>query len=153
MSVSVEMISRELLAIVPPIMGTIKGKWKKGPIKGVTNTQFRTLMFIQKNPGTSLQDVARHLGLTSPTTSTTVDDLVSSRLVLRASSTEDRRKINLTLTEGGQKTLDTLFEHSRNDLAAYLTPLTAEQRAIVFQGLQLLAPLFSSPRGQEEIIK
>ena len=146
MSVSADKISRELLAVVPPIMRTIKGKWKKGLIKGVSNTQFRILMFIHKNPGTSLQEIARYLGLTPPTTSTTVDNLVSNQLVLRAASTEDRRKISLTLTEEGHKTLEALFELSRNDLAIRLAPLTTEQRAIVFQGLQLLAPLFSSPK-------
>ena len=153
MSVSFDMVSRELLNVVPPIMRTIKGKWKKGPIKGVTNTQFRTLMFIRKNPGTSLQDVARHLGLTSPTTSTTVDDLVSNQLVLRAPSLKDRRKITLTITESGQKSLDGLFEQSRNDLTAHLAPLTAEQRAIVYQGLKFLAPLFSDPMEKDGTIK
>ena len=144
MAVSTDMVSRELLNVVPPIMRTIKSKWKKGPILGVTNSQFRTLMYLQGKPGASLQDVAQHLGLTSPTTSTMVDELVSNTLVLRESSTEDRRKITLTLTDEGQKTLDALFEHSRNDLAVYLSPLAPEQRAIVFQGLKLLAPLFSS---------
>ena len=153
MRASVDLVSRELLNVVPPIMRTIKGKWKKGPIRGVTNTQFRILMYIQKRPGASLQDVARHLGLTSPTTSTTVDELVFSQLVLREPSKEDRRKIALTLTENGQKILEQLFEYARNDLAAYLSPLTAEQRSIVQQGLKLLAPLFTSQRGLEGSIE
>jgi DNA-binding MarR family transcriptional regulator len=153
MTISIDLVSRELLDVVPRIMRAIKHKWKKGLICGVTNSQFRILMFIQKKPGASLQDVAHHLGLTSPTTSASVDELVSGQLVLRETSTEDRRKITLTLTAQGQKTLDEVFEHSRNDLAAYLTVLTAEQRAIVFQGLKLLAPLFSSHREPEENIE
>lgn len=148
-----DMVSRELLNVVPSIMRSIRRKWKKGPILGVTNSQFRTLMYIQKHPGVSLQDVAHHLGLTSPTTSTTVDDLVSSQLVLREPSTQDRRKIKLTLTEEGKNTLDAIFDHSRNDLATYLSSLTTEQCAIVFQGLRLLTPLFSSQRERGEIIE
>jgi DNA-binding MarR family transcriptional regulator len=153
MSVSADLVARELLEVIPPIMRAIKGKWKKGPILGVTNTQFRVLMYIQNRPGTSLQDVAHHLGLTSPTTSTTVDDLVASNLVLRGLSTEDRRKITLTLTKDGQKTLDDLFDISRKDLVSRLSPLTAEQRDIISQGLELLRPLFSSQREYERDIR
>jgi DNA-binding MarR family transcriptional regulator len=150
MTISVDILARELLDVVPPIMRTIRKKWKKGPIGGVTNSQFRILMFIQKKPGASLQDVAHHLGLTSPTTSTTVDELVSNHLVLRESSIEDRRKITLSLTTEGQKTLEEVFEHSRNDLAACLSLLTVEERAIVFQAMKLLTPLFSPRMEQKE---
>ena len=142
MDVSTDLIARELLDVVPPIMRTIRKKWKEGPICGVTNSQFRILMFIQKKPGVSLQDVASHLGLTPPTTSTAVEELVSNRLVSRETSTEDRRKITLTLTSEGQQILDQVFKHSRKHLAEYLNPLTNEERTIVYQALKLLSPLF-----------
>ena len=148
MTISIDLVSRELLEVVPPIMRTIRKKWKDGSIGGVTNSQFRILMFIQKHPGAALQEVARHLGLTSPTTSTTVDELVNNQLVLRAPSTADRRKITLTLTEQGQQTLEKVFEQSRKDLAAYLSPLTSEEAEIVYQALKLLGPLFSSQRKE-----
>ena len=148
MLVSADLISRELLDVVPPIMRTIRSKWKEGPICGVSNSQFRILMFIQKRPGAALQDVARHLGLTSATTSTTVDDLVNDRFVLREPSTEDRRKITLTLTNLGQQTLEEVFELSRQHLAGYLSPLSADDAEIVFQALKLLRPLFSSYRKE-----
>ena len=151
MAASIDLVSRELLDVVPQIMRTIKSKWKKGPIGGVTNPQFRILMFIQKMPGTSLQDVAQHLGLTSPTTSTTVDELVNNQLVLRDPSTEDRRKITLTLTDEGQKTLEEVFEHSRQHLAAYLSSLTTTEQEIVLEALKLLGPLFST--YQEELLE
>jgi len=148
MLISTDMISRELLEVVPPIMRTIRNKWKEGSISGVSNSQFRILMFIQKRPGAALQDVARHLGLTSPTTSTTVDELVNRQLILREPSTEDRRKITLTLTDQGRQTLEEVFEHSRQHLAGYLSPLSSEESEIVFQALKLLGPLFSSQRKE-----
>jgi len=153
MVISTDMVARELLDAVPPIMRTIRKKWRKGPICGVTNPQFRILMFIPQKPGASLQEVAHHLGLTSPTISTTVDELVSSQLVFREPSTEDRRKITLTLTSEGQKTLEEVFDHSRKHLEAYLSPLTPEERTTVFQALKLLGSLFSSRREQDEIIE
>ena len=148
MPISTDRIARELLDVVPPIMRTLKHKWKDGPIFGISHSQFRILMFVQKHPGAALQDVARHLGLTSPTTSTMVDELVNGQLVLRESSTQDRRKITLTLTEQGQQTLEEVFEHSRKDLATYLASLTPDETEIVFQALRLLGPLFSSRRKE-----
>jgi len=148
MPVSVDKVAQELLEVVPSMMRTIRSKWKAGPICGVSHAQFRTLMFIQKHPGMALQDVARHLGLTSPTTSTLVDELVNRQLVLRELSTEDRRKITLTLTAQGQQTLEEVFEHSHRHLAGYLSPLSTEETKIVFQALKLLGPLFSSQRKE-----
>jgi DNA-binding MarR family transcriptional regulator len=148
MFISVDLVARELLDVVPPIMRTIKHKWKEGSINGVSNSQFRILMFIQKRPGAALQDVARHLGLTAPTTSTTVDEMVNNQLILRQPSTEDRRKITLTLTDQGQQTLEEVFEHSRLHLAGYLSPLSADEAEIVYQALKLLGPLFSSQRKE-----
>ena len=148
MSISTDMIARELLDVVPPIMRTIRHKWKEGPIHGVSNAQFRILMFIQKRPGAALQDVAHHMGLTSSTTSTTVEELVNNQLVLREPSTDDRRKITLTLTTKGRQTLEEVFEHSRQHLAGYLSPLSTDEAEIVFQALKLLGPLFSSQRKE-----
>ena len=146
MHASTNMIAQEMLNVVPSIMRTIRNKWKKGAIHGISNAQFRILMFIQRHPGAALQEVARHLGLTSPTTSTTVDELVKTQLVLREPSTEDRRKITLTLTDQGQKVLDEVYEHSRQHLAGYLAPLSPEEAETVYKALQLLGPLFSSQR-------
>jgi DNA-binding MarR family transcriptional regulator len=153
MSVTIESTARRLLDIVPPIMRTIRHKWKKGPIGGVTNSQFRMLMFIQKHPGAPLLDVAEHLGLTSPTTSTTIDELVCNQLVKRESSTEDRRKVALTLTDEGQNTLEEVFNHSRDQLASILSPLSQQELGTVFQALGLLEPLFTLHREQADILK
>jgi DNA-binding MarR family transcriptional regulator len=147
---SIDAITAEILKVVPSMMRAIKKKWKNGQISGVTNSQFHLLMFIQNNPGTSLQDVAQYLGLTSPSASATVDELVSKQLVLREPSTQDRRKITLTLTGDGHKALQEISEHSQKDLGQYLTSLSAEELAIVLKAFQLLEPLFSVQRDLDE---
>jgi len=144
--------ARELLEVAPSIMRAIRHKWKNGPICGVNNTQFRILMFLQKKPGTSLLAVARHLGLTSATASTTIDEMVTNNLVVREPSTQDRRKIALTLTTEGQHTLEEVFEHSRNHLAMYLSGLEIKELETVNQALKLLKPLFASSE-REKIIE
>lgn len=144
-----ETVARELLNLVPAIMRAIRSKWKHGTICGVTNSQFRILMYLQKKPGSSLQDLAQHIGLTAPTTSTTVEQMVCNQLVNRKPSLEDRRKIVLTLTEQGQNTLNEVFSHSRNHLASYLAPLTDEECDLVVQALKLLEPLYAIRKSPE----
>jgi DNA-binding MarR family transcriptional regulator len=151
MFVTIESTARKLLDVVPPIMRTIRHKWKKGPIGGMTNSQFRMLMYIQRHPGASLLDVAEHLGLSSPTTSTTIDELVCDQLVKRESSTEDRRKVALTLTVEGQNSLEEVFNHSQDQLAFFLSPLSQQELGIVYQALDLLEPLFTPHREQAAI--
>jgi DNA-binding MarR family transcriptional regulator len=152
MTIPMDTLTREILKVVPSMMRAIKKKWKTGQISGVTNSQFHLLIFIQNNPGTSLQDLAQYLGQTSPSTSAAVDEMVSKQVVSRQNSTEDRRKITLTLTENGKKILNEIFEHSQNDLAPHLATLSEEERLLVFQALTILEPLFSTSKDPEEVI-
>jgi DNA-binding MarR family transcriptional regulator len=152
MTISIDTLTREILKVVPSIMRAIKKKWKKGQISGLTNSQFHLLIFIQNNPGTSLQDVAQYLRQTSPSTSAAVDEMVSKQLVSRQNSTEDRRKITLTLTGNGKKILDEISEQSQIDLAPHLAGLSDAERLLVFQALTLLEPLFSVSKDSEEVI-
>ena len=76
--------------------------------------------------------------------------MVTKQLVSREPSSEDRRKITLSLTGSGQKILEEISEQSQKDLAQYLAPLTDEERAVVFSALELLEPLFSAQRDLEE---
>jgi DNA-binding MarR family transcriptional regulator len=147
--ISVDEVTQDLLKVVPTMMRAIRKKWKKGQISGVTDSQFHILMFIQNNQGTSLLDVAQHLGQTSPSTSASVDELVLKELVCREPSTEDRRKITLTISENGQKTLQEIYSLSQRELAGYLSPLTDEERQLVSTAFKLLEPLFTSQKDSE----
>ncbi|MEI7844422.1 MAG: MarR family transcriptional regulator [Chloroflexota bacterium] len=151
MTIPMDTLTRQILKVVPSMMRAIKKKWKTGQISGVTNSQFHLLIFIQNNPGTSLLDVAQYLGQTSPSTSAAVDEMVSKQLVSRQNSTEDRRKITLTLTGNGQKILNEITQHSQNDLAPHLAALSDAERLVVFQALTILEPLFSTSKDPEEV--
>jgi len=152
MSTSIKMVALELLDVVPPIMSTIKMKWKKGRISGVTNLQFKILAYIQKRPGASLQDVVQDRGLPAPTISAAVDDLLSMQLVLQAFSTEDHQQSTLSLSADGQKILNGIYEKSFTDLEEHLSPLTGAERTIVFQALKLMGPLFFPNKEPDELI-
>ena len=148
MSVSADIIACELLDVVPVIMRTIRTEMRSHKSNELTVPLFRALMFLERHPGASLQDLAGHLGLTSPTVCKIVDGLVSKSLVMRQSSRADRRKITLTLTSDGQEILEKARTSTQARLADLLTSLSAEQCETILRALKLLHPLFL-PSGDQ----
>lgn len=144
MSASREAVARELLDVVPVIMRTIRTEMRNHRSNDLTMPLFRSLMFLERHPGVSLLDLARHLGLTSPSVCKIVDGLVARSMVMRQHSDTDRRKITLVLTHEGQKLLDEARTSAQARLAGLLVPLSAEQCETVFQVLQIVQPLFMS---------
>lgn len=89
--------------------------------------------------GTSLLDLARHMGVTASTMSLTVDRLQNAGYVTRVRSVDDKRRVDLRLTPAGvgikrqQKVLEPDL------VAAVLDRLNAHDRAHALRGLELLA--------------
>ena len=89
--------------------------------------------------GTSLFDLARHMGVTASTMSLTVDRLERGGYVNRERSTQDRRRVDLRLTAAGvrikrqQKVLEPEL------VEAVLSHLDERKRRQALRGLELLA--------------
>ncbi len=89
--------------------------------------------------GTSLLDLARHMGVTPSTMSLTVDRLERGGYVTRERSEEDKRRVELRLTPSGvrikrqQKVLEPEL------VAAVLARLDPARRRQALAGLELLA--------------
>ncbi len=151
MDASVETVAQEVLDVVPVVMRAIRAEMRSQRGAADLNVPlFRTLLFLERHPGVSLQHLAEHLGLTPPTVSKIVDGLVSHSVVSRQSSQTDRRKITLQLTPGGQEVLDKSRSSAQARLVELLTPLSAEQCATVYEALQIIQPLFQ-PNGDKSM--
>ncbi len=89
--------------------------------------------------GTSLLDLAGHMGVTPSTMSLTVDRLERGGYLTRERSSEDRRRVDLRLTAAGvrikrqQKVLEPEL------IAAMLAQLDPARRKRALEGLELLA--------------
>jgi MarR family transcriptional regulator, organic hydroperoxide resistance regulator len=89
--------------------------------------------------GTSLQELARHMGVTASTMSLTMDRLERGGYVTRERSKEDKRRVDLLLTPSGarmkrqQKVLEPELVH------AMLARLDEHKRGQALRGLELLA--------------
>ena len=77
MDTSTEAVARELLDVVPVIMRTIRTEMRSPPGERSDRAIVPYPMFIERHPGVSLQELAGHLGLTSPSVCKIVDGLVA----------------------------------------------------------------------------
>lgn len=134
--------AKTILDVTPNIIQAIRFEMRYGRNYDLTVPQFRTLAYIQRNPGASLSAAAEFIGLTLSSMSILVNGLVERGLVERVTSSQDRRRIHLTLTEIGSEHHRQALDNTQRRLAEVVAGLTDEQRTGVVQSLELLRPLF-----------
>lgn len=81
----------------------IKFTQKNAASLGLTSPQMGILNTISSAPGKTLKEISEKLFLSKSTISVSVDDLVNAGLVERKVSEEDRREINLYVTDKGRQ--------------------------------------------------
>jgi MarR family transcriptional regulator for hemolysin len=135
--------AREVLDVVPLAMRAIRAQLREHGAREVSVPHFRTLTYLDRHVGTSLSEVAEHIGVSLPSMSSLVDGLVTQGLVIRETHPEDRRRMTLTLTERGRTTLRTAREATARDLEQRLGKLAANERATVIEAMQVLRRVFT----------
>lgn len=106
--------------------------WRAAAPERVTPTQAQALVLLRNAPrGLRLDELAKGLGVTAPTSSDAVAALVSKRLVSRGRSAENHRAVALTLTADGEALADRVAEWPDFLLRAVGTLEPAEQTAFL----------------------
>ncbi len=146
MNATPEEVACEVLEVVPLLMRAIREQMRSHRAAEVSVPQFRALAFIEKHPGTSLTDVAAHIGLTLPSMSKLIDGLVERKLAKREFDAVDRRRVTLGLTPRGRAVLQAARDSTHAYLAGVLAQLEPAERATVIQAMEYVRPLFQSER-------
>ncbi len=90
----------------------------------LTMQQLRVLLAIGKQPGLSVHQVAKELGVSTPTASGLVDRLADKDLLQKLDDEADRRVRHLHLTDEGLATinlLDSMFDRAMRELVSLFT--------------------------------
>ena len=139
-----EACARDLMETVPAVMRFIRAEMRRHRGARMSVPQFRTLALLGRMPGSSLSDVAEHLGVSRPTASVLVDRLVRQGLVDRTQHPHERRRVALSLTREGEALLERARAHTRARIAGTLAALSPAQLACLAEGLALLRRLFET---------
>jgi len=135
--------AHEVLDVVPLAMRTIRKQLRTHGTQLLSVPQFRTLLFIKANKGASLSEVADHIGLTLPSMSALVDGLVTRNFVIRSTHRDDRRRVDLTLTERGETTLRSARNGTQDYLKERFSRLSDTERGTIVRGMRILRQVFS----------
>jgi DNA-binding MarR family transcriptional regulator len=144
MTVDTEESARKLLEVVPIIMQDIRSEMRRRRSLDLTVPQFRVLAFVNRNEGCSLWEVASHVGLTPPSTSRLVDNLIERSLMTRADHPDDRRRVRLAVTAYGGTILQTSTNETVSYLARKLSGVDAKGREVIDEAVEALRTIFAS---------
>ncbi len=135
--------AHEVLEVVPIVTRVIRTQMRGHRSPALTVPQFRTLIFVESHPGTSLSQVAEYVGITRPSMSVLVDGLVQRRFITRESSKGDRRRVTLNVTGRGKQVIRGARQHTQAYLAEHLDALTEADRETVTQAMCILRSVFA----------
>ncbi|CAN5736016.1 hypothetical protein BH18ACI5_BH18ACI5_07020 [soil metagenome] len=88
---------------------------------------------------TTVNELARHMGVTAGTMSMSIDRLEKQGYVIRVRDTADRRRVHLRLTTAGVRVRDASSVLDRERVEALLSRLTDDERVAAIRGMALLA--------------
>ena len=88
---------------------------------------------------TTVNDLARHMGVTAATMSLAIDRLERQGYVGRARDATDRRRVHVRLTSAGVRVRDSASVLDLPRVEALVATLTDDEREIALRGLALLA--------------
>ncbi len=127
---------------IPLVMRVIRAEMRSHRTPDLSVPQFRALVYVNRNAGASLSDVAEHLGLALPSASKLIDKLVARDLITRESAPDDRRRVLLMLTPSGQAILQATIQATQARLAQELAALSPHECASVIEAMNLLRRAF-----------
>src|SRR5207302_8494868 len=110
-------------------------------IAGVSPHQVGLLVAIKYRPGVTVGDLAADDKVSTAAMSKRITRLERDSLVARTPSEADRRRIGLTLTDEGQRTLRRVRSRRTAWLATRLNALTPDELAAVEAAVEPLARL------------
>ena len=113
---------------VPPLWNTVRSHIRTVATEkfDITVEQFHILRFVRRGTA-SMSELATAKNISRPAMSQAVEILVKKGLLTRVQSSEDRRFVELTLTDAGNNLLDAVFHETREWMQERMSSLTTDE--------------------------
>lgn len=102
-------------------------------------SQLHLLVLLHNEPGIAQKDVAEYLGITAPAVSTAVREMERYGLIERREHPDDRRLVQLFLSQQGQEMMQEGQKHRCMAFADFLSVLPLEEQRVVVEALERAA--------------
>ena len=138
---TVETQARDVMAFYPRIYFACHTRHVRDPLsqKILSRHQASVLDHLDEVEPTTLNDLARHMGVTAGTMSMTIDRLERKGYVVRLRDASDRRRVHLRLTTAGVRVRQASSVLDLGRVEAVVARLSADERIDAVRGLALLA--------------
>jgi DNA-binding MarR family transcriptional regulator len=126
---------------VPPLWNAIRSHIRATATNqfDITVEQFHVLRHVRH--GISMSELAAVKSISRSAISQAVDTLVHKGLLTRVQSTQDRRYVELALTEEGNRLLDAIIHETREWMKARMQGLTASELEAITSAMQIMRKL------------
>ena len=135
--------ARELLHVVMLVMRTVAANMRRSP-DSLAPAQMGTLMKVSVGPCT-MSALARHLSVSPPTVSKSVDMLVRRGWLERWVDKHDRRQTMVRLTVEGRRVLANIKKRTETHVRQSLSGLTAGEREQLIDVTRVLTRVLGTP--------
>lgn len=113
--------------------------------ESLTLPQFRMLVVLDAGGPLSLSGLAGELGVQPSTAMRMIDRLVTTGVVARGVSAEDRRTSMISLTPDGRRVVAEVTDRRRQEIAGIVDVMPAGQRRHLIEALQAFADAGGEP--------
>ena len=130
-----------VLSALPRIQFACRVTLVRDSVSGrlLTEGQARILSQLHSTDPTMVTELAEYMGVTASTMSLNLKRLLEAGFISRERDPEDRRVMNVLLTESGSRIREALRVLDPGRVEAMLNSLSGEERRLVVRGLALLA--------------
>ena len=112
--------------------------------KDLTNNDMHIIEAVGLGEGDKMSNIARKLGITVGSLTTSMNALVNKKYVLRERSEEDRRVVNIHLTPKGEKAYHHHAEFHKKMVEAILEHITEDEIPVLTKALEGLYQFFKT---------
>lgn len=132
--------ARKFWETTPMIMRAMTSQARRSA-HNISLVHFRVLKLLSHRD-CNLSQLAERQGVSLPSISATAHTLVERGWLERKRSAEDRRVVNLAVTEEGRQVLEAEYERLLDWMAERLEPLTDEELQVIEIGMSILQRVF-----------
>ena len=113
---------------------------------GLNEKEMIVMGYVGQHQNVKMSDIAESIDAPMSTLTSIVDKLVERKVLTREHSSDDRRAINVTLSQNGKDTYNTLIGLKKQTGEKLLSQLNEKEQAVFLRNIDLLASYLGSKK-------
>ena len=124
---------------VPPLWNFVRSHIRATATENfdITVEQFHVLRYVRRGKD-CMSELAAAKNISRPAISQAVDILVRKEFLTRVQSTQDRRYVELSLTDSGNNLLDTVFKETRGWMKERMQTLSEDELESIAKAMEAM---------------